>query len=81
VKVYKAQQAGGRSGQVGGLLNKPDDIARFVSAYGFIFDNRQSGTFLDEVLKDALELYKDQHPKSQPFTYLHCWYLLRDHPR
>jgi hypothetical protein len=35
------------------------DVGKFVSAYGFVFDNKQSGTCLDDVLRDALELYKD----------------------
>jgi hypothetical protein len=29
----------------------------------------------------VLELYKLKHPKGHSFTYLHCWYLLRNIPR
>jgi hypothetical protein len=32
-------------------------------------------------LAEALELYKLKHPKGHNFTFLHCWYLLRNVPR
>jgi hypothetical protein len=33
----------------------------------------------DEIVQKALALYTLKHPK-QSFTFLHCWYILREHP-
>jgi hypothetical protein len=42
---------------------------------------RRSDVFESGILAEALELYKLKHPKGHSFTYLHCWYLLRNVPR
>jgi hypothetical protein len=57
------------------------DVARFVGIYKQVFDTKESGTTLDDVLRDALELYKVRDPKQHSFVYLHCWIILRDIPR
>jgi hypothetical protein len=57
------------------------DVARFVGVYKQVFDTKESGTTLDDVLRDALELYKVRDPKQHSFVYLHCWIILRDIPR
>jgi hypothetical protein len=44
-------------------------------------DLRCSGASTSDILQEALELYKVKHPKGHSFSYLHCWYLLRDVPR
>jgi hypothetical protein len=56
------------------------DVARFVGVYKQVFDTKESGTTLDDVLWDALELYKVRDPKQHSFVYLHCWIILRDIP-
>lgn len=57
------------------------DVAKFVGVYKQVYDCRESGTSLDDVLQNALELYKVKHAKQQSFVFLHCWLLLRDIPR
>ena len=57
------------------------DVSKFCGAYKSILDCRESGTSLDDVLERALEYYKDRHPKQIPFTYLHCWAVLKEVPR
>ena len=46
-----------------------------------MFTARESNSSLDDILKNALELYKVKNPKQQSFIFLHCWLLLRDVPR
>jgi hypothetical protein len=36
---------------------------------------------LDDVLQNALELYKVKHPKQHSFFFIHCWLVLKDVPR
>jgi hypothetical protein len=57
------------------------DVSKFVSAYGHVFNNAESGKSDEDILQDALELYKVRHAKGHPFVYLHCWLLLQDYPR
>ena len=42
---------------------------------------RRSGVSESDILAEALELYKLKHLKGHSFTFLHCWYLLRNVPR
>jgi hypothetical protein len=39
---------------------------------------RRSGVSESDLLAEALELYKLKHRKGHSFTYLHCWYFLRN---
>jgi hypothetical protein len=57
------------------------DVAKFCGAYKQVFDCRESGTSLDDVVEKALQFYRDRHPKQQAFAYLHCWQVLKDVPR
>ncbi|KAG0554591.1 hypothetical protein KC19_12G103000 [Ceratodon purpureus] len=57
------------------------DVAKFCGAYKQVFDIRESGTSLDDVVEKSLQFYRDRHPKQQPFLYLHCWQVLKDVPR
>jgi hypothetical protein len=41
----------------------------------------RNGVSESEILAEALELYKLKHPKGHNFTFLHCWYLLRNVPK
>ena len=43
-----------------------------------MFDCRESGASLDDVVDKTLQFYRDRHPKLQEFDYLHCWQVLRD---
>ena len=54
------------------------DVDKFCSAYKQVYDCKESGTSLDDVLERALEYYKDRHPKQAAFAYLHCWGLLKE---
>jgi hypothetical protein len=56
------------------------DVSKFVGAYGFTYDNRETDTSLEDVLVHMLELYKDQSQGGTTFIYLHCWVVLRDAP-
>jgi hypothetical protein len=42
---------------------------------------RRSGFSESNILAEALEHYKLKHPKGHSFTFLYCWYLLRNVPR
>ena len=53
-------------------------MAKFCRAYKQVFDCRESGTSLDDVVEKALQFYRDRHPKQQAFIYLHCWQVLKD---
>jgi hypothetical protein len=48
------------------------DVSKFCAVYGHCYDNRESGRSLDDILQAALELYKVQQARNQPFVYLHC---------
>jgi hypothetical protein len=57
------------------------DIAKFIGVHSQVLGCRQSGTSSDDLLQNALELYKVKHPKQQSFIFLHCWLVLKDVPR
>jgi hypothetical protein len=57
------------------------DVSKFCGAYGFCFNNKESGQSLDDILQATLDLYKVQYPKNQSFIFLHCWLILKEHPR
>jgi DNA-binding XRE family transcriptional regulator len=57
------------------------DVARFIGIYKQVYNNKESGTSLDDVLRDALELYKVWDAQQHAFVYLHCWIVLKDIPR
>jgi hypothetical protein len=44
------------------------DVSKFWGAYGFCFNNKESGQSLDDILQAALGLYKVQHMNKQPFV-------------
>jgi hypothetical protein len=56
------------------------DIAKFIGVYNQVLGCRESGTSLDDVLQNALELYKVKHPKQHSFLFIHCWLVLKDVP-
>lgn len=57
------------------------DVSKFISIYGHCYTIRESGTSLDDVLQNALDLYKVKDAKQRSFVFLHCWLLLKDCPR
>ena len=57
------------------------DVSKFVGVHSQVEDLQRSGTSEADILVEALDLYKLKHPKGASFTYLHCWYLLRNMPR
>jgi hypothetical protein len=57
------------------------DVGKFCGAYKQVFDCRESGASLDDVVDKSLQFYRDRHPKQQEFAYLHCWHVLKDVPR
>ena len=57
------------------------DVSKFVGNCSQVEDLRRSGTSEADILVEALDLYKIKHPKGASFTYLHCWYLLKNVPR
>lgn len=57
------------------------DVAKFVGVYSQVLKLQESGTSLEDVLQQALELYRVKHPKQQGFLYIHCWMILKDVPR
>ena len=61
--------------------NIKHDVGKFCGAYKQVFDCRESGTSLDDVVEKTLQFYRDRHPKHQEFAYLHCWHVLKDVPR
>jgi hypothetical protein len=48
------------------------DVAKFIGVYNQILGLRESGASLDDVLQNALELYKVKHPKQHSFFFIHC---------
>ena len=56
------------------------DVGKFCGAYKQVYDCKESGTSLNDILERALEYYKDRHPKQAAFAYLHCWGLLKEVP-
>lgn len=78
-------QRGGRIGhrgawkRNGGVIKH--DVAKFVGVYSQVLKLQESGTSLEDVLQQALELYRVKHPKQQGFLYIHCWMILKDVPR
>ena len=61
--------------------NIKHDVSKFARVHSQVENLRRSGVCKSDVLAEALELYKMKHPKSHNFTFLHCWYLLRNVPR
>jgi hypothetical protein len=57
------------------------DVSKFAGVHSQVENLRRSGVSEGDVLSEALELYKLKHPKGHNFTFLHCWYLLRNVPR
>ena len=57
------------------------DVAKFSRVYKIVLNSRESGTSFEDVLEQALDLYKVRQPKLQPFVFVHCWRILRDVPR
>ena len=49
------------------------DVAKFCGAYKQVFDIRESGTSLDDVVEKSLQFYINRHPKQQALVYLHCY--------
>ena len=56
-------------------------MSKFVGVYSQVENLKRSGMSVNDILAEALELYKLKHPKGYSFTYVHCWYLLRNVPR
>ena len=48
------------------------DVGKFCGAYKQVFDCRESGMSVDDVVEKMLQFYRDRHPKQQAFVYLHC---------
>jgi hypothetical protein len=57
------------------------DVAKFIGVHSQVLGCRESGTSPNDVLQNALELYKVKHPKQQCFVFIHCWLVLKDVPR
>ena len=57
------------------------DVAKFCGVYKSVLSCRESGTSVDDILERAFELYKQRHPRQQPFVFLQCWRILKDVPR
>jgi hypothetical protein len=75
--------AGGADRPARSLETKWSDIktsvAKFVGCYCSIQDLDQSGKTEDDVVLDAMNLYKLKCGK--PFVLKHCWLLLKSYPR
>jgi hypothetical protein len=56
------------------------DVVKFIAVYKHVYATRESGTSLDEILQNALELYKSKDPKQHCFVYLYCWPFLKECP-
>jgi hypothetical protein len=52
-----------------------------VVRMGFASTTKSLGKSLDDVLQAVLLMYKQQKLKNQSFVYLHCWLILKEHPR
>ena len=57
------------------------DVVKFVRVYKQVNLCCKSGSSFDNILENALELYKVKHPKQQSFIFFHCWLLVGDVPR
>ena len=57
------------------------DVGKFCGAYKQVFDCRESGASLEDVVDKSLQFYRERHPKQHEFAYLHCWHVLKDVPR
>jgi hypothetical protein len=61
--------------------NIKHDVSKFAGVHSQVQNLRRSGVSESDMLSESLELYKQKHPKGHSFTYLHCWYFLREVPR
>jgi hypothetical protein len=57
------------------------DVAKFTGVRKQVSSNKESGLSPDDVLQNALELYKVKHPKQHSFVFLQCWLNLKEVPR
>lgn len=48
------------------------EISQFTVAYENVVDLNQSGTFVDDPLVKAKELYMAKHPKGKSFAFHAC---------
>lgn len=52
--------------------NIKHDMSKFASVHSQVENLRRNGVSENDMLYEALELYKLKHPKRHSFTYLHC---------
>ena len=57
------------------------DVAKFVGVYGSVYKLRESGSSLEDVLLQALEVYKLKTSKGTGFPFIHAWKILKEVPR
>ena len=54
-------------------------MAKFTGCYWTIKDLDESGKSEDDIVQDAMNLYKQKCGKA--FVLKHCWLLLKSYPR
>jgi hypothetical protein len=57
------------------------NVSKFVGVYGSVISLNELGSFIEDTLHKALELYKLKHSKNLELCFIHCWLLLKDVPR
>jgi hypothetical protein len=61
------------------VINK--DIACFAGCHLVVTVLKESGNTVEDILDKSYELFKIKHAKGLPFTFIHCWRILRVVPK
>jgi hypothetical protein len=61
------------------VINK--DTARFTGCHLVVTALKESGNIAEDILDKSYELFKIKHAKGLPFTFVHCWRILRVVPK
>jgi hypothetical protein len=61
------------------VINK--DTARFVGCHLAVIVLKESRNTAEDILDKSYELFKIKHAKGLPFTFIHCWRILRVVPK
>ena len=57
------------------VINK--DTAHFAGCHLAMTALKESGNIIKDILDKSYELFKIKHAKGLPFTFVHCWRILR----
>lgn len=58
-----------------------ESVNKFCGCLSHIEDRRQSGVTFQDKLVQAMALFKARDKDNKSFQFLHCWNILRNHPK